>query len=48
MMKNGINSKERDIIIKDNAQLLDVLEKVKAMESVEDTIWSEKKEIYPK
>lgn len=30
-----------EIIIKDNSQLLDVLEKVKAMEGVEDTIWSE-------
>jgi Lrp/AsnC family transcriptional regulator for asnA, asnC and gidA len=34
-----------EIIIKDNAQLLDVLEKVKAMEGVEDTIWSEIVEI---
>jgi Lrp/AsnC family transcriptional regulator for asnA, asnC and gidA len=30
-----------EIIIKDNSQLLDVLEKVKALEGVEDTIWSE-------
>jgi DNA-binding Lrp family transcriptional regulator len=30
-----------EIIIKDNAQLLDVLEKVKAMDGVRDTIWSE-------
>jgi hypothetical protein len=30
-----------EIIIKDNSQLLDVLEKVKAMEGVEDTIWTE-------
>lgn len=30
-----------EIIIKDNAQLLDVLEKVKAMDGVNDTIWSE-------
>ena len=30
-----------EIIIKDNSQLLDVLEKVKAIEGVEDTIWSE-------
>jgi hypothetical protein len=37
----GSIQKKGIIIIKDNAQLLDVLEKVKAMESVEDTIWSE-------
>jgi DNA-binding Lrp family transcriptional regulator len=30
-----------EIIIKDNAQLLDVLERVKAMDGVNDTIWSE-------
>lgn len=30
-----------EIIIKDNAQLLDVLEKVKGMDGVNDTIWSE-------
>jgi hypothetical protein len=30
-----------EVIIKDNAQLLDVLEKVKAMDGVNDTIWSE-------
>jgi DNA-binding Lrp family transcriptional regulator len=30
-----------EIIVKDNAQLLDVLEKVKAMDGVNDTIWSE-------
>ena len=30
-----------EIIIKDNAQLLDVLEKVKAMDGVNDTLWSE-------
>jgi DNA-binding Lrp family transcriptional regulator len=30
-----------EIIIKDNSQLLDVLEKVKAMDGVNDTIWSE-------
>ena len=30
-----------EIIIKDNAQLLDILEKVKAMDGVNDTIWSE-------
>jgi DNA-binding Lrp family transcriptional regulator len=30
-----------EIIIKDNVQLLDVLEKVKAMDGVRDTIWSE-------
>lgn len=28
-----------EIIIKDNAQLLEVLEKVKAMDGVNDTIW---------
>jgi DNA-binding Lrp family transcriptional regulator len=30
-----------EIIIKDNSQLLGILEKVKGMEGVEDTIWSE-------
>src|SRR5215213_5075538 len=30
-----------EIIVKDNAELLDILEKVKAMEGVQDTIWSE-------
>ena len=30
-----------EIIIRDNAELLDVLEKVKAMDGVQDTIWSE-------
>jgi DNA-binding Lrp family transcriptional regulator len=30
-----------EIIIKDNAELLDILEKVKAMEGVQDTVWSE-------
>jgi len=30
-----------EIIIRDNAELLDVLEKVKAMDGVNDTIWSE-------
>ena len=30
-----------EIIIKDNSQLLDILEKVKAMDGVNDTIWSE-------
>lgn len=30
-----------EIIIKDNSQLLEVLEKVKAMDGVNDTIWSE-------
>lgn len=30
-----------EIIVKDNAELLDVLEEVKAMEGVRDTIWSE-------
>jgi DNA-binding Lrp family transcriptional regulator len=34
-----------EIIIKDNAQLLDVLEKVKAMDGVNDTIWSESVEV---
>ena len=37
-----------EIIIKDNAQLLDVLEKVKAIEGVEDTIWSEIVEVVGK
>jgi hypothetical protein len=30
-----------EIIIRDNSQLLNVLEKVKGLEGVEDTIWSE-------
>jgi DNA-binding Lrp family transcriptional regulator len=30
-----------EIIIKDNAELLDVLEDVKAMDGVRDTVWSE-------
>jgi DNA-binding Lrp family transcriptional regulator len=30
-----------EIIIKDNAELLDILEKVKGMEGVQDTVWSE-------
>jgi DNA-binding Lrp family transcriptional regulator len=30
-----------EIIIKDNSELLDVLEKVKGMDGVNDTIWSE-------
>jgi len=30
-----------EIIIRDNSELLDVLEKVKAMNGVQDTIWSE-------
>jgi DNA-binding Lrp family transcriptional regulator len=30
-----------EIIVKDNAELLDILEKVKAMEGVQDTVWSE-------
>jgi len=34
-----------EIIIKDNAQLLDILEKVKAMDGVNDTIWSEVVEV---
>ena len=29
------------IIIKDNAELLDVLEEVKALDGVKDTVWSE-------
>jgi DNA-binding Lrp family transcriptional regulator len=30
-----------EIIVKDNAELLDILEKVKAMDGVQDTVWSE-------
>jgi len=30
-----------EIIVRDNAELLDVLEEVKAMEGVRDTVWSE-------
>lgn len=30
-----------EIVVKDNAELLDVLEEVKAMEGVRDTVWSE-------
>lgn len=30
-----------EIIVRDNAQLLNILEKVKAMDDVRDTIWSE-------
>ena len=30
-----------EIIIKDNTELLDVLERVKAMDGVKDTVWSE-------
>jgi DNA-binding Lrp family transcriptional regulator len=30
-----------EIIVRDNAELLDILEKVKAMEGVNDVIWSE-------
>src|SRR5829696_4990208 len=30
-----------EIIIKDNAELLDILEKVKAMDGVEDSVWTE-------
>jgi DNA-binding Lrp family transcriptional regulator len=30
-----------EVIVKDNAELLDILEKVKAMEGVQDTVWSE-------
>ena len=30
-----------EIVVKDNAELLDILEKVKAMEGVQDTVWSE-------
>jgi hypothetical protein len=30
-----------EIIVRDNAELLDMLEEVKAMDGVRDTIWSE-------
>jgi DNA-binding Lrp family transcriptional regulator len=30
-----------EIVIKDNAELLDILEKVKAIDGVKDTVWSE-------
>ena len=30
-----------EIIVKDNAELLDILEKVKGMDGVQDTVWSE-------
>jgi DNA-binding Lrp family transcriptional regulator len=37
-----------EIIVKDNAELLDILEKVKAMDGVQDTIWSETVEVVGK
>jgi hypothetical protein len=37
-----------EIIIRDNSQLLNVLEKVKGIEGVEDTIWSEIVEVVGK
>jgi DNA-binding Lrp family transcriptional regulator len=37
-----------EIIIKDNAELLDILEKVKAMNGVQDTVWSEIVEVVGK
>jgi uncharacterized pyridoxamine 5'-phosphate oxidase family protein len=37
-----------EIVVKDNAELLDILEKVKAMEGVQDTVWSEIVEIVGK
>jgi DNA-binding Lrp family transcriptional regulator len=37
-----------EIIVKDNAELLDILEKVKAMEGVQDTVWSEIVEVVGK
>ena len=30
-----------EIIVRDNAELLDILEKVKAMDGVSDVVWSE-------
>jgi hypothetical protein len=30
-----------EIIVRDNAELLDILEKVKAMDGVNDVVWSE-------
>ncbi len=30
-----------EIIVRDNAELLDILEKVKAMDGVSDAVWSE-------
>ena len=35
-------------IVKDNAELLDILEKVKAMDGVQDTVWSEIVEVVGK
>jgi DNA-binding Lrp family transcriptional regulator len=37
-----------DIIVKDNAELLDILEKVKGMDGVQDTVWSEIVEVVGK
>jgi DNA-binding Lrp family transcriptional regulator len=37
-----------EIIIKDNAELLDILEKVKGMDGVQDTVWSEIVEVVGK
>ena len=37
-----------EIVVKDNAELLDILEKVKAMEGVQDTVWSEIVEVVGK
>jgi len=37
-----------EIIVKDNAELLDILEKVKAMDGVQDTVWTEIVEIVGK
>jgi DNA-binding Lrp family transcriptional regulator len=37
-----------EIIVKDNAELLNILEKVKAMEGVQDTVWSEIVEVVGK
>lgn len=36
------------IIVKDNAELLNILEKVKAMDGVQDTVWSEIVEVVGK
>jgi len=37
-----------EIIVKDNAGLLDILEKVKAMDGVQDTVWTEIVEVVGK
>jgi DNA-binding Lrp family transcriptional regulator len=37
-----------EIIVKDNAELLDILEKVKAVNGVRDTVWSEIVEVVGK